>query len=111
MQKQYDAFEARNVHVIGIAQEDPDLAAHAKILSRFDPPPRFDLVADLERAGTSRYRRTSTYLVDADGFVRQIFPNVVRHRADWGAILAEIDRRARPAPVLPLPAAPPAAPG
>jgi peroxiredoxin len=89
----YDEFEALDVAVIAVAQEDKDLASHAKMGKRFDPPARFEIVADLERDRTRRYERTSTYLIDRDGVVQQVFPQVVHFRAAWGAILPEIRRR------------------
>lgn len=35
--------------------------------------------------------RTTAYLVDADGVVRQIFPMTIHHRPSWRALLGELD--------------------
>jgi len=88
----YDAFEARDTVVIAVAQEDEDLESHAKFYKHFEGGPRFEIVADLGRTSTPRYDRTSTYLIDPDGIVRQIFPQTVRHRASWSAVLNELKR-------------------
>jgi peroxiredoxin len=88
----YDEFEKRNVSVIAVAQEDQDLESHAKFLKHFEPAPRFELVADIGRTQTEEYHRTSTYLIDRNGVVRQVFPQLIHHRANWMAVLHEIDR-------------------
>ena len=66
----YDDFESRDIVVIAIAQEDKDLESHAKFLQHFKPSPRFEIVADLNRAETSKYGRTTTYLIDKEGVVQ-----------------------------------------
>jgi hypothetical protein len=78
--------------VIAVAQEDRDLESHGKFRDLFKPSPRFEIVADLDRRDTGRYGRTTTYLIDREGVVRQVFPNVIHHRASWEAILAESQR-------------------
>ena len=80
--------------VIAIAQEDKDLASHAKFLKHFEPDgPRFEIVADLEgKATTGPLHRTSTYLVDPEGVVRQVFPSTIHHRPPWEAVWREVDR-------------------
>jgi peroxiredoxin len=88
----YDRFEALGVTVIAVAQEDKDLESHGRFRGNFKPQPRFEIVADLERTGTEGYDRTSTYLIDRTGVVRQVFPNLIHHRASWSAILHETDR-------------------
>ncbi|MBT8485095.1 MAG: hypothetical protein KJO43_05915 [Phycisphaerae bacterium] len=88
----YDAFEALDVQVIAVAQEDKDLASHGKFHSAFKPAPRFEIVADLSRAETGRYGRTTTYLIDKTGIVRQVFPQLIHHRAAWESILGETRR-------------------
>jgi peroxiredoxin len=87
----YDKFETRDVVVIAVAQEDKDLASHGKFLKHFDPPPPFEIVADFDRKDTSRYERTSTYLIDKEGVVRQVFPQLIHYRADWSTMLNELD--------------------
>ena len=56
--------------VIAVAQEDKDLESHAKMVRRFEPSPRFEIVADLAREETGKYDRTSTYLIDKKGVIR-----------------------------------------
>lgn len=92
MQKLYDEFESRNIVVIAVAQEDKDLEKHGRFYKNFDPEPRFVIAADLERKDTTSYARTSTYLIDTKGVIRQVFPQMIHYRADWQAILNEADR-------------------
>ncbi len=87
----YDEFEKHDTVVIAIAQEDNDLKSHAKFLKHFDPQPRFDIVADLDRQATQRYDRTTAYLIDKQGVVRQIFPMLIHHRGSWRALLHEVE--------------------
>lgn len=87
----YDEFEKRDTVVVAVAQEDTDLKSHGRILENFKPAPRFDIVADLDRKKTKRYDRTTAYLIDKQGIVRQVFPMLIHHRASWRAILHEID--------------------
>ncbi len=88
----YAEFTKRDTVVIAIAQEDKDLKSHGKIYNRFKPAPRFDIVADVDRAQTQAYKRTTAYLIDKNGIVRQIFPMMIHHRPSWRAILNEVDR-------------------
>lgn len=87
----YDDVEALDTVVVAIAQEDTTLADHGKFLKGFEPGPRFEILADLERAETKAYDRTTAYLVDKEGIVRQIFPMIIHARPAWEAILGEID--------------------
>lgn len=97
MQDLYDQFDRRNTVVIAVSQEDTDLKTHAKFLTAFrDGNPPFDIVADLNREKTKRYDRTTTYLIDRDGVVREIFPASVRTRPDWRAVLNRIDEMEAP---------------
>jgi peroxiredoxin len=93
----YDEMQNRCTTVIAVAQEDADLESHAKFLRHFEPSPPFEIAADLGRKQTTTYDRTTTYLIDRSGRVRQVFPNLIRHRASWRAILHEIDRLPPPA--------------
>ena len=79
--------------VIAVAQEDTDLAKHGRMPKSFEPPPRFDVVADLERKVTTRWDRATIYAIDAKGVVQQVFPQLLHHRAGWGAILSDLDSR------------------
>jgi peroxiredoxin len=105
----YDAFEERGVTVIALAQEDTDLAQHGQIAGRIEGDLRFELAADLNRAKSTTYDRLTTYLIDADGVVRQVVPQMIRRRVDWNAILSEIDRlKIGRTPAAPGPAPAPA---
>ena len=88
----YDEFGKRETVVIAVAQEDKDLQSHGKFLARFSGTPPFDIVADIGHKKTRKYDRTSAYFIDKEGVVRQIFPMLIHHRANWKAILHEIDR-------------------
>ncbi len=88
----YGEFEQRDTVVIAVAQEDSDLKTHGKMLKRLKAPLPFDIVADLQREVTKRYDRTTAYLIDKQGVVRQIFPMLIHKRASWRAILHEIDK-------------------
>lgn len=78
--------------MIAVAQEDTSLEGHGKIYQHFSPAPRFQIVADLGRKTTDPYGRTRTYLIDKTGIVRQVFPQLLHHRASWKAILNESRR-------------------
>lgn len=93
MQGLYDEFTKRDTVVIAVAQEDTDLESHGKFLKKFGSSgPPFDIVADLNRKKTKRYHRTTAYLIDKTGVVRQVFPMLIHSRPSWKAILSELDR-------------------
>jgi alkyl hydroperoxide reductase subunit AhpC len=92
LQNLYGEFTSRDTVVIAVAQEDTDLKSHGKMAAKFNPPPAFEIVADLNRKVTPKYDRTTAYLIDKEGVVRQIFPMLIHHRASWHAVLNEIDR-------------------
>ena len=93
MQKIYSEFLKRDTVVIAIAQEDTDLQSHGKFLKKFGSSGApFEIVADLNREKTKRYKRTTAYLVDKSGVVRQVFPMLIHSRPSWSAILGEMDR-------------------
>ena len=87
----YGEFEARDTVVIAVAQEDKDLKKHGRILKNFKPSPLFDIVADIGRKKTKRYDRTTAYLIDKQGTVRQVFPTLIHSRPSWQAMLHELD--------------------
>lgn len=87
----WDQFEKRDTVVIAIAQEDKDLKSHGQFLSRFGSDRPFDIVADIGRKLTKKYDRVTTYLIDKEGIVRQIFPAMIHMRPSWQAVLNEID--------------------
>ena len=69
----YDEFTELDTVVIAVAQEDKNLKTHAQFLKNFGDGPPFDIVADIKRKKTPRYDRTTAYLIDKKGVVRQIF--------------------------------------
>lgn len=87
----YPEFEKRDTVVIAVSQEDTDLETHGNLLNGFVKPVPFEIVADLNREKTTMYDRTTAYLIDKQGVVRQVFPMLIHHRAAWPAILNEID--------------------
>lgn len=88
----YDEFTKRDTIVIAVAQEETDLKTHGKLLNRFKSKPSFEIVADLDRRRTKSYDRTTAYLIDKEGVVRQVFPMLIHSRASWRAILHEVDK-------------------
>jgi peroxiredoxin len=92
----FDEFEKRDVTVIAVSQEDKDLETHGRFYKHFKPAPRFEIVADLKREKTQRYRRTTTYLIDKQGVVREIFPAIIHKRPSWRAVLNRIDELKEP---------------
>jgi hypothetical protein len=77
LQEDFTELTQRETTVIAVAQEDTELAQHARFLKAFKTPPQFDIVADLNRKATSRYHRTTAYLIDKQGVVRQVFPMTI----------------------------------
>ena len=73
-----------------MAQEDTSLEDFGKIHKAFKPEPRFELVADLERERSGAYDRTTAYLIDKRGVVREIFPMIIHARPSWDVILIEL---------------------
>jgi peroxiredoxin len=97
LQKTYDEFDKRDTVVIAISQEDKDLTSARKFLKAFKgKTPLFDIVADLDREKTRRFDRTTSYLIDKNGKVREIFPAMVHMRPDWRAVLNRIDAMMEP---------------
>lgn len=86
----YDKFEALDTVVIAVAQEDDNMADHGKMLKSLEATPRFHVVADLGRKKTKSYDRTTAYLINKQGIVRQIFPMLIHARPTWNAILGEV---------------------
>jgi hypothetical protein len=79
--------------VVVIAQEDKDLKSHSKMLNAFGSDgPYFDVLADLERAETLQYDRVTSYLINKQGKVEEIFPMIIHGRSGWDPILSEIDK-------------------
>ncbi len=85
---------------LAVAQEEErldeaDWRSFQAGVARPDPLPAFDVLVDVERRATKAWGRTSAYLLDPGGVVRQVFPMTLRARPSWRAILAEIERQAQ----------------
>ena len=87
----YSEFEDRNTVVIAVAQEDTELDLHARMLKRFGPDRAFEVVADLNREVTLDWDRTTTYLIDTEGVVREIFPAMIHMRPSFRSVLNRLD--------------------
>jgi len=92
LQQMYDEFLALDTVVVAVSQEDKDLVSHGKFLTQFKSQPPFEIVADLNREKTPSFDRITTYLIDKNGVVRQVFPNLIHHRASSLAVLREVQR-------------------
>ena len=89
----YERFQTLGTSVVAISQEDKTLDKYEAFLGRFgDEGPRFELTCDLERSETTAYDRTTAYLIDARGKVREIFPMIIHARPSWEIILREVER-------------------
>ena len=91
LQEIYQEFEKRGITVIGLANEEKSLYEHKKTIEKFEGA-GFELVADINRRKTKMLERTTAYLVDKKGIIRQIFPMEIYNRPQWWPILNEIDR-------------------
>ena len=87
-----DAFADRGFSIIALSQEDKEMDSAVRFLKGWTPEPEFPIVADFNRAVTAPYDRTSAFLIDDKGVVRQVFPMLIHMRATAGSILREIDR-------------------
>ncbi len=93
MQEIYSELEKRDTVAIAISQEDTDLKSAKGFMKLFKgKTPGFAIAADFKRKTTPKYDRATTYFIDKEGVVRQIFPMTISNRASWKPILGEIDR-------------------
>ena len=88
----YNEFEKRDTIVIAVSNEERNIAQHANMLNLLKGAPKCKLAADIGDRKTKRYERTTAYLIDKEGIVRQVFPMEIYRRPPWWAILNEIDR-------------------
>ena len=86
----YERFEALDTVVVAVSQEDEDLSLAARMAQTVEAP--FDIAFDLQRKKSFAYDRTTAYLIDKRGIVRQVFPTLAYSRPSWEAILSEADR-------------------
>ena len=84
-------FAARDTVIVAVSQEDKDLESFAKMPSNPKLKDReFEIVADIGHT-VPQIDRVTTYLIDKDGVVREVFPQLIRHRATWSAVLHAVD--------------------
>jgi peroxiredoxin len=99
LQGMYEQLSAANTAVVALSQEDTDLASARKFLEHgWRGAPPFAIAADLGRVATAAYDRTTAYLIDEEGVVRQVFPMLIHMRPTWRAILGEVRSGAGAAP-------------
>lgn len=90
----YEELVDRDTIVIAVSQEDKEVneEQYRSFLARLQPVPYFDVLVDANREATAAYDRTTAYLIDKQGTVRQIFPMIIHSRPSWRAFLPEIER-------------------
>ena len=90
----YGELIDRDTIALAISQEDTEVdeGLYSTFLGRLAPGPYFDVLIDVERQVTTGYDRTTGYLIDKEGIVRQIFPQIIHARPSWAAFLPELDR-------------------
>ena len=82
--------------MVAISQEDPSLDKAPGILTGLDPVPTFPIAVDLDQKATRPYERTTAYLIDAKGVVRQVFPMMTHMRASAATLLSDADALLKP---------------
>ena len=75
--------------VVALSQEDKELEKFAEMPARF-PDLRFPILADFDRKETLGYDRTTAYLIDETGVVREVFPMIIHARPSWDVVLGEV---------------------
>lgn len=81
-------MEEAGTKVVAISQEDTELKAFAKMPERLGDS--LPILADLSREKTPFLDRTTAYLVDKEGIVRQIFPMIIHARPSWDVVIGEM---------------------
>ena len=77
--------------MLALDQEDESLDETLSLVERLGEIP-FELATDLGRARTERYERVTTYLLDREGRVLEIFPTHPEVWMPWDAVLERIER-------------------
>jgi hypothetical protein len=62
---------------------------------RLGSVPPFEVLHDLKRQRTAPYDRTTAYLIDKNGQVRQVFPMLIHMRPSWEPVLREVAKLVR----------------
>ena len=78
-----------------VGQEDENMDMFWTLLDALEGNVPFEIATDLRREETPRYNRLTTYLLDADGRVLEIFPAHRRMWMPWDAVLQRIDELRR----------------
>jgi len=91
LSERHAEFEERDARAVMIGQEDESLDMFWTLVDGLEGDVPFDLATDLHRARTRRYDRITTYLLDANGRVLEIFPVHRRLWMPWDAVLFRID--------------------
>ena len=88
--RRYESFAERQTRVLAVDQEDASLDGLLQLTERIGELP-FDVTTDLDRRATARYERVTTYLLDRNGVVLEIFPSHPGVWMPWDAVLQRID--------------------
>lgn len=89
--RRHDEFIALGARVLALNQEDDSEEETLQLAERLGEIP-FELATDLGRARTQRYERVTTYLLDREGRVLEIFPTHPEVWMPWDAVLERIAR-------------------
>ena len=88
-------FEKRDTIIVAVTSEERNMDEHALIANHFEEPPPFQHAPDIGRKATAAYERTSSYLIDKQGIVREVFPMEIYGRAPWWSVLRGMDAALR----------------
>jgi peroxiredoxin len=86
----YPELEALDTVAVAISQEDEDLESFSAMPKRFEG--KFPVLADLGREKSKAFDRTTAYLIDKKGIVREVFPMIIHARPSWRVVLNELER-------------------
>jgi peroxiredoxin len=94
LKKRYSEFEDRGVEVVVVNQEDAGEESRMNMLEALGGDPPFVLASDVDRQSTPRFERVTTYILDPEGRVVEIFPAHRRVWMPWDAVLNRLDELA-----------------
>ncbi len=92
LRRNYETIEASGLSIIGLALEETSAADTKKFVPSMGGEPPFPLVSDVERVQTKGFEQTTSYLIDADGVVRQVYPMLTYARGSMRAMLRDVER-------------------